>query len=452
MFAAPAMEEIAIMITLKEHPLLETDSYGKIFLYTTQEDVACVPRHRIRMSEPVRPACLLNAVKTALLRFPHMMLGIAATETQYKYRLLVEEPVVLPFDGITQRYTIGSADTHGYMFLVGYHEDTIFMEYQHSISDGRGFEEFIRCVLFHYLKECGYPVENDGSIRTTDTSFVTEESEDAFRRLDAMEPSPAGIYQKPPALHADGLTWENDSPEVVTELTFPFAALHSKAKEYGVSPLSIIAPLFSRAFYHKFGKGHSEPVIAEIPVDLRQVIPSLTTRYFVCFIDLPYEAEYNDMPLPEVFRRTKEFLTSQMATEQLLFRGKRASSVCRELHERDIPLAQKETEARQIARQFVVDDSFLITNVGQFRLPACMHPYVLGYGAVLPCSVQPFAMLISSYNGLMKLSIAQRDHDFQVVTDLQQQLVEMGIPADMSSYPFLVTRYNGADSAVSYKL
>lgn len=440
------------MVTLKDHPLLRTDSYGKIFLYTTQEDVACVPRHRIRMSEPVRPACLLSAVKTSLLRFPHMMLGIAATDTQYKYRLLVEEPVVLPFDGITQRYTIGSADTHGYMFLVGYHEDTIFMEYQHSISDGRGFEEFIRCVIFHYLKECGRPVENDGSIRTADSVYVTEESEDAFRRLDAMDPSPAGIYQKPPALHADGLTWENDSPEVVTEITFPFSALHAKAKEYGVSPLSMIAPMFSRAFYRKFGEGRTEPVIAEIPVDLRQVVPSLTTRYFVCFIDLPYEAEYNDLPLPEVFKRTKEFLNSQMATEQLLFRGKRASSVCRELHERDMPLAEKEAEARQLARQFVVDDSFLITNVGQFRLPETVRPYVLEYGAVLPCSVQPFAMLISSYNGLMKLSVAQRDHDFQVVTDLQQQLVGLGIQADISSYPFLVTRYNGAESSVSYQL
>ena len=129
-----------------------------------------------------------------------------------------------PFDGVTQRYTIGSADTHGYLFLVGYHEDTIFMEYQHSISDGRGFEEFIRCVLFHYLKACGHPVENDGTVRATDSAFVTEESEDAFRKLDAMEPSPAGIYQKPAALHADGLTWDNDSPEVVSEITFPLAS------------------------------------------------------------------------------------------------------------------------------------------------------------------------------------------------------------------------------------
>ncbi len=438
------------MVTLTDHPLLRTDSYGKIFLYTTQEDVACVPRHRIRMSEPVRPACLLEAVKTALLRFPHMMLGIAATETQYRYRLLVEEPVVLPFDGVTQRYTIGSADTHGYLFLVGYHEDTIFMEYQHSISDGRGFEEFIRCVLFHYLKACGHPVENDGTVRATDSAFVTEESEDAFRKLDAMEPSPAGIYQKPAALHADGLTWDNDSPEVVSEITFPFGELHAKAKELGVSPLSIIAPLFSRAFSHKFGEGRTEPVIAEIPVDLRQVLPSLTTRYFVCFIDLPYEAEYNELPLAEVFRKTKEFLASQMATEQLLYRGKRASSVCRELHERDMPLAEKEAEARQLARQFVIDDSFLITNVGQFRLPPTVQPYVLEYGAVLPCSVQPFAMLVSSYNGVMKLSVAQRDHDFQVVSELQQELVGLGISAKLKSYPFLVTRYNGSDSSIRY--
>ena len=121
------------------HPLLRTDSYGKIFLYNTHEICACVPRHRIQMSEPVNPTHLLQAVKDALLRFPYLMVGIEATRTQYVYRLLTQDPVVLPFDGHTTRYTIGSQDTNGYLFLVGYHGNEIFMEYQHSISDGRGF-------------------------------------------------------------------------------------------------------------------------------------------------------------------------------------------------------------------------------------------------------------------------------------------------------------------------
>ena len=151
------------------HPYLRTDSYGKIFLYCTPNDCACVPRHTIQLSEPVRPDVLLEAAKVSLLRFPHMMLGIEATDTQLRYRLNVEDPVVLPFDGLWKRYTIGSEDTHGYLFLVGYQDDKIYMEYQHSTSDGRGFEEFIRCVLFNYLKLCGKPVENDGSVRGLDS-------------------------------------------------------------------------------------------------------------------------------------------------------------------------------------------------------------------------------------------------------------------------------------------
>ena len=133
-------------------PLLRTDSYAKIFLYNTHETVACVPRHTIRMRDKVRPDKLREAVEQALLRFPHMMLTAEPTETAFRYRRNVQPAVVLPFDGVSTRYTIGSKDTNGYLFLVGYHDKTIYMEYQHSISDGRGFEEFIRCVLFQYLK------------------------------------------------------------------------------------------------------------------------------------------------------------------------------------------------------------------------------------------------------------------------------------------------------------
>ena len=434
---------------LLNHPLLRTDSYGKIFLYNTHEICACVPRHRIRMSEPVNPTHLLDAVKDALLRFPYLMVGIEATKTQYVYRLLVGDPVVLPFDGETTRYTIGSKDTNGYLFLVGYHDDEIFMEYQHSISDGRGFEEFIRCVLFNYLRRCGHPVENDGSVRTLDTFYSVEESEDAYQHLKDSY-SPAGLYEKPAALHADERSDMGDAPEIVTEVTFPFSSLRAVAHKYGVSPLSIISPLFCRAFYAKFGNGSDKPVIAQIPVDLHPYVPSVTNRYFICFLDLPYEAAYEQMELPDVFRATKAFLDAQMNPELLLYRAKAASDACAEIHMRDIPLEEKEQAARTMVHNFVHGDSFLITNVGQFKLPECMRPYVLDYGAVLPSASQPFGMLISSYNGKMKISIAQHDHDMQVCAKFVQLLGEIGVEASMSSYPFVVTRFSGREACPQY--
>ena len=93
-------------------PLLRTDSYAKIFLYNTHETVACVPRHTIRMRDKVRPDKLREAVEQALLRFPHMMLTAEPTETAFRYRRNVQPAVVLPFDGVSTRYTIGSKDTY----------------------------------------------------------------------------------------------------------------------------------------------------------------------------------------------------------------------------------------------------------------------------------------------------------------------------------------------------
>lgn len=429
-------------------PLLRTDSYGKIFLYCTHNDCACVPRHTIRMSEPVRPDKLLDAVKTTLLRFPHMMLGIEATATQFIYRLNVQEPVVLPFDGLWTRYTIGSADTHGYLFLVGYQGDKIYMEYQHSICDGRGFEEFIRCVLFNYLQLCGKPVVNDGTVRCLDTAYTFAESEDGYEQLDESYNS-EGIYAKSEAVHAAELTDLGDQPEIISELTFPFQQLHAAAREIGASPLSILAPLFSRVFYRRFGAGQDKPVISQIPVDLRPYLPSPTTRYFICFLDLPYEAAYDAMPVPEVCRLTKQFLKDQMEPEKLLYRAKRASDVCRALHERDLPLAEKIVEGGKTSKDFVLEDSFLITNVGEFRVAESMKPYILDYGAILPSAAQPCAMLVSSYNGTMKLSIAQRGHDLALATGMIQQLSDIGVTAQINSYPFHVTRYSGMEAAAA---
>ncbi len=170
-----------------------------------------------------------------------------------------------------------------------------------------------------------------------------------------------------------------------------------------------------------------------------------TTRYFICFIDLPYLPEYRDLPLEEVFQRTKAFLNSQMAREQLLYRAKAAADRCSELHEADMPLAEKMVQGQKLCKDFVLEDSFLITNVGRFKMPPSCMPYVLDYGAVLPCAIQPFAMLVSSFGDKMKLSVAQRDHDMEVVETLCAGLHEIGVDTESMSYPFRVTQYNGLE-------
>ena len=68
--------------------LLDVDSYGPVFMYATNQDLTTAPRHIIRMTEPVDPELLREALKITLLRFPQMGLGLTRGTTQYRYRLL----------------------------------------------------------------------------------------------------------------------------------------------------------------------------------------------------------------------------------------------------------------------------------------------------------------------------------------------------------------------------
>ncbi len=42
-----------------------------------------------------------------------------------------------------------------------------------------------------------------------------------------------------------------------------------------------------------------------------------------------------------------------------------------------MPLAEKMQAAQKVTTDFVLEDSFLITNVGRFALPESCRPYVL---------------------------------------------------------------------------
>ncbi len=58
-----------------------------------------------------------------------------------------------------------------------------------------------------------------------------------------------------------------------------------------------------------------------------------------------------------------------------------------------MPLAEKMQAAQKVTTDFVLEDSFFITNVGRFALPeSCRRMYSITAQS-LPCAVQPFALL-----------------------------------------------------------
>ena len=106
-------------------------------------------------------------------------------------------------------YYIGSDDTNGYLFLCGYKGSTIYLDYQHCISDGRGFDQFMRTILYYYLKGMGHDVE-PGRIRTNETQFTPEDCEDGYLRLRGMPQSDADHHPDIPSFHMPEYDSRND--------------------------------------------------------------------------------------------------------------------------------------------------------------------------------------------------------------------------------------------------
>lgn len=424
--------------------LLDVDSYGCLFMYATHRDLTTAPRHIIRMTEPVDPALLREALKIALLRFPQMGLGLVRGKTQYRYRLLTEPPVVLPFEDVSPYY-IGSADTNGYLFCCGYQGNTIYLEYQHCTSDGRGFNEFIKCVLFYYLKLRGYAIENDGSIRTLETDFRPEENEDGFVKLRKAEQSDAAHVEDVPAFHLPEYDNMEDENELTTEITLPFSQVRRYVKQNDISPLTFLMTAICHAMYRTYYEGteRKEAIVAEVPMDLRTYIASPTVRFFVALLDLPFHYEYFHLPFVEACRRLSAFFDTQRALPHAAYWALKNAARVSAGHQADMPIAEKEQMMREQARAYIRRDSFILTNIGPFHIPISMERHIADYGAILPCAHQPFGILVSSYCDTLKVALSQRDLRPDLVNHLVDVLGEIGFHAHTRSYMYHPTRYSG---------
>ena len=112
-------------------------------------------------------------------------------------------------------------------------------------------------------------------------------------------------------------------------------------------------------------------------------------------------------------------------------------------HKADMPIAEKEQMMREQARAYSRRDSFILTNIGPFRVPISMERHIADYGAILPCAHQPFGILVSSYCDTLKIALSQRDLRPDLVDNLVKVFGEIGFRAHTHSYMFHPTRYDG---------
>ena len=156
---------------------MKIDNAGKIFPAVSNETRSSTFRLSMYVKEDVDPLLLEKVVNNLLPRFETFNVKIknglfwnyfAANNNYFK----VEQE-----NAIIGQYKLKSPSL--YCFRVLYYQKRITLETFHSLSDGFGAMEFLKSIVYEYLKEKGYELNNEGKI-------YSERVINPYEKLDAF--------------------------------------------------------------------------------------------------------------------------------------------------------------------------------------------------------------------------------------------------------------------------
>lgn len=260
------------------------DNAAKLFPSVANTKNTSVYRVSAVMSEPVDIEILQHAADTVFVRFPMFMVklrkGIFWNYLDAAVNgLKVEEERQYPCRDIDP------IESNGYLFKILYFNNRISVEFFHALTDGYGAVEFLKSLLFYYLKYAGNDINPENLILLADDGVDNPEKEDSFNKhyKDAYYESVSGRK----AYHIKGTPFERFGNNVVHG-TMSASKLNNIAKQNNCTITSYLTALLIYSIYQTQLKDseHNPPVVVAIPVNLRKAFPSESLRNFFGVVNI----------------------------------------------------------------------------------------------------------------------------------------------------------------------
>lgn len=381
---------------------LKLDNSAKIYPAARRRDWTNVFRIAVTFADEVDPAILKTALDRTVKRFPSVGARIRAGVFWYYIEEIPHAPEVLPEESVTlNRMTF--RDIKNCAFRVLYYKKRMSVELFHSITDGNGALVFVKTLAAEYVRiRYGVQVPYDNGILNVSDPPAAEELEDCFAKY-ASPVNPG--WKEPDAYQLSG-TPEEDGFTHVTCGILDAEAIHSMAKERGVTVTTFLAAVMMKSIYDiqnekVKNKKKLRHVKVLIPVDLRRFMPSRTMRNFAQYITPEIDPRLGEYSFDEMLAIIHHKLGLDLNSKHLA--AKFTPNVRSEQMKilRIMPLFIKNIAMKLVyAAVGERKSSICMSNLGVVRLPEAMVPFVeridfvLGVQATSPCNCGVIA-----YNG-----------------------------------------------------
>ena len=370
----------------KEETWYQLDTAANLYPAIVSSRQVSIFRLSCTLTEKIDPEILQTALLVTLERFPTFNVRLKRGAFWNYFETNTNKPIVLEESG-SPCQLIELKKNDDFLFRVTWFDKRINLEIFHALSDGGGGMEFLKSLVYYYLKLQEKNVFPEGMIKTLETKPDAGEIENSFLKYyDPSADAPVPAQEK--AYHIKGKPLPANQVRVIQGIV-PVDQLLSLSRSMNVKMTEYLTAILIKAYFNTMPED-SDPksmINISVPINLRNLFPSTSVRNFSFYVIPAIRFDKRDLPLADLVEDVKKQVREMAKKENLQPRINPDVAISQNAALRFVPLDAKNKMIKMV-HQVVGEDLFTcsLSNLGPIKLPESMNPYVTQFDFILSAS------------------------------------------------------------------
>lgn len=405
------------------------DLSANVYPTLQRKDFSSVYRISVTLKEEIQPELLQQALDMTLPRFPTFKV---AMRRGFFWRYLEPNDRPGPFvqpDINNPCMPMRFRANNRYMIRVYYYHNRISLEAFHSLSDGNGALFLLRTLTAVYLRLLGHEIPNGMGVLDINEEPDPGELEDSYMKY-------ASSKIRPP--RSQGRAYRvKGTPEPLYTLNvlcgiLPVDQVLAVARSHKVSVTEYLNAVLLYALMQKQkmdGVWRERPLKLALPVNLRNLFPSITMRNFITMVYPSIDPRMGEYSFEDILKQVHHYMRYYINDKFL--NADITTNAATQSHPliRIVPLFIKDLVVRSFyVRVQDCQSSAGISNLGVLKLSPEMEEHVERFDVLMG---QPFSArtncAILSYKNQLVINFANSIKETDVERLFFRKLVQDGI-------------------------
>lgn len=350
------------------------DNSADIYPMSLSRTVQSNFRLTVTLNDDINPEALKDALNNAYSRYPAFKVHLRKGFFRYYFEENELQPRVFPESGVFFE-TIDFKKNNRYLIKVSYFGKRISVDFFHGLTDGTGALEFLKTLVYLYLKEIGKELINPDTIKIPGDEVSEAENEDStakYYRDFALNDDAVGNMTGNNSVYIKQKMFARPGYGSIIAL-MNSSEVRTVAKRYDATVTELVASLALLSIHDAYlKKKDNKHMAVMIPVNLRKIFPSETLNNFTTMIRC--EVNQNVIPpdLSAYIRVIKKGIREGVADKDLLQKKLSVAALMSEKMYLRLMPSRLKTLFIKVPKTFLVKprQTLIVSNLGFVPLPA----------------------------------------------------------------------------------